>query len=99
MVKASPRRTLRNPRATSFLLQDRELPRTNRRTSPRRTAGSARESCVFFGVVKKEGENFHHRHVQEEREGESAKQEKTKQRTRVKGRADHQLYGRYQVPT
>jgi hypothetical protein len=54
---------------------------------------------VFFGVVKKEGENFHHRHVQEEREGESAKQEKTKQRTRVKGRADHQLYGRYQVPT
>jgi hypothetical protein len=54
---------------------------------------------VFFGVVKKEGENFHHRHVQEERERECFKQEKTKQRTRVKGRADHQLYGRYQVPT
>jgi hypothetical protein len=48
---------------------------------------------------KTEGENFHHRHVQEEREGESAKQENTKQRTRVKRRFDLQLCGRYQVPT
>ena len=39
------------------------------------------------------------RTVQEEREGESAKQENTKQRTRVKRRFDLQLCGRYQVPT
>ena len=39
------------------------------------------------------------RTVQEEREGESAKQENTKQRTRVKRRFDLQLCGRYRVPT